>query len=192
MLAEPRPGIFEFIQRIGMQILIDGYNLIRQSEELRRFERMGLEAGRKHLIDRLSQFRKARGHSITVVFDGWDSGPLTEERSREGAITVIYSRRGEKADEVIKRMAAQGGKTLTIVTSDRDLAYMSGRYGASVIPSHQFEQSMNETGRSHFRIEKSKDEIEDEYGGAIGTKKKGPSRRMPKNKRAVLNRMKKL
>lgn len=175
-----------------MHILIDGYNLIRQSEELRRFERTGLEAGRKHLIERLAKFKKSRGHSITVVFDGWESGPLSEERSREGSIAVIYSRRGEKADDVIKRMAAQGGKSLTIVTSDRDLAYMSGRYGATVIPSYQFEQSMNETDRSHFRIEKSKDENEDEYGGAIGTKKKGPSRRMPKNKRAVLNQMKKL
>lgn len=174
-----------------MHIVIDGYNLIRQSVELRRFERIGLEAGRKQLIARLQEFRKARGHSITVVFDGWDSGPLGEERCREAAITVIYSRRGEKADDVIKRMAAQGGKALTIITSDRDLAYMSERFGATVIPSHRFEQSMDEADRSRFRIDNPPDN-DDERRGVSGTKKKGPSRKMPKNKRVLLNRMKKL
>lgn len=172
-----------------MHIVIDGYNLIRQSAELRRFERIGLEEGRKRLIARLQEFRKARGHSVTVVFDG--SGPLGEERSREGAVTVVYSRRGEKADDVIKRMAAQGGKALTIVTSDRDLAYTAERFGAAAIPSHQFEQSMNAMDWSRSRIDDSADGDNDRRG-ASGTKKKGPSRRAPKNKRAMLNRIKKL
>jgi predicted RNA-binding protein with PIN domain len=172
-----------------MHIVIDGYNLIRQSAELRRFERIGLEAGRKQLIVRLQEFRKARGHSITVVFDG--SGPLGEERLREGAVTVVYSRRGEKADDVIKRMAAQGGKALMIVTSDRDLAYMSERFGATVIPSRRFEQSMDEADQGRFQIDNPPDN-DDERRGVSGTKKKGPSRKMPKNKRVLLNRMKKL
>ena len=63
-----------------MHILIDGYNLIRQSVDLKRFERQSLEAGRKALIDWLSRYRQRKGHRITVVFDGWVSGSPQEER----------------------------------------------------------------------------------------------------------------
>jgi len=61
-----------------MHIIIDGYNLIRQSEALRRFDSFGLEAGRKELLRLLSLYRKSRGHRITVVLDGWMSGPPVE------------------------------------------------------------------------------------------------------------------
>ena len=86
-----------------MHIIIDGYNLIRQSDFLRRFEKQSLEAGRQALLQQASLYRKKKGHRITVVFDGWENGSPFEERDRQGGITIVYSRRGEKADEVIKR-----------------------------------------------------------------------------------------
>jgi len=48
-------------------ILIDGYNLIRQSDILRNYERQSLEAGRRALISKLIEYEKRRGHKITVV-----------------------------------------------------------------------------------------------------------------------------
>jgi len=87
-----------------MHIIIDGYNLIRQSDALRRMERTSLEAGRKALIRRLVPYRRSRGHRISVVFDGWQNGPACEERDREQGIDILYSCRGERADDLIKRM----------------------------------------------------------------------------------------
>ncbi len=170
-----------------MHIVVDGYNLIRQSSEFRRFEQRGLEAGRKYLIERLSLYKKVRGHAITVVFDGWDRGPSTEERTREKAITIIFSRRGEKADDVIRRMASQEGKTLLIVTSDRDLAYAAARFGATIISSHRFEENLIQADFGSFT------EKEDpEKRTVSSTKKKGPSKKIPKYKRANLSKLTKL
>ena len=93
-----------------MHIIVDGYNLIRQSDVLRGHERQSLEAGRKALIRGLAQYKRLRGHRITVVFDGWEGGSPLEERDLAGGVAIIYSRLGEKADEVIKRLVAAGAR----------------------------------------------------------------------------------
>lgn len=171
-----------------MRIIVDGYNLIRQSGEFRRFEQRGLEQGRNHLVTMLSSFAGTRRHHITIVFDGWENGSFSEERTRAGGISIIFSRRGEKADDVIRRLANQGGRDITVVTSDRDLAYSVSRSGANVISSRQFEASLTQ---EHSGLSELKGD-EKQAGPRPGTKKKGPSRRMPKNKRATLNRISKL
>jgi uncharacterized protein len=171
-----------------MHIVVDGYNLIRQSSEFRQYERRGLEEGRRYLIKRLSAFKKKKRHAVTVVFDGWDNGPIDEERTKEGAITIIFSRRGEKADDVIKRMAYRNGKALLIVTSDRDLAYAASRSGATVVSSNHFEDTINQIDYDSGLNKSNGDEIET----TAGSKKKGPSRRLPKNKRSALNKIRHL
>ena len=177
-------NVLEFL----MHIVIDGYNLIRQSSEFRHFERHSLEEGRRYLIKRLSEFKKRKGHKVTVVFDGWDRGPIEEERSKEGAITIIFSRRGEKADDVIKRMASRGGKDLLIVTSDRDLAYAASRSGTTVVSSNHFEDTISQIDYEGGPDKSNRDELEN----TAGSKKKGPSKRWPKNKRLALNKMRNL
>jgi len=175
-----------------MHIIIDGYNLIRQSVALKHFERSGLEAGRKELLRLLFLYRKSKGHRITVVFDGWMSGPPVEEREMEGGITVVYSRRGEKADEVIKRMAGKGEEETVVVTSDRDLATSISRRGSTAIPSPAFESRLYaaEAVLRHGR-EEGDDERSDEEMNR-GTKKKGPARKISKKKKIFLTRMKKM
>ena len=61
-----------------MHIYIDGYNLIRQSIRLRRFERQSLEAGRNALLEWLARYKRTKDHRITVVFDGWIGGSAQE------------------------------------------------------------------------------------------------------------------
>ena len=91
-----------------MHLIIDGYNVIRQSLELQLLDARELEAGRTALLARLAAYRERHRHKITVVFDGWLGGDLKETRDRHQGMLIIYSRRGEKADEVIKRLLAAG------------------------------------------------------------------------------------
>ncbi len=121
-----------------MHIIVDGYNLIRQSDVLRGHERQSLEAGRKALIRGLAQYKRLRGHRITVVFDGWEGGSPLEERDLAGGVAIIYSRLGEKADEVIKRLVAAGSEEILVVTSDREIATFAARRGKSSIASPEF------------------------------------------------------
>jgi hypothetical protein len=173
-----------------MLILIDGYNLIRQSDILRSYEHKSLEAGRRALIARLAEYEKKKGHKITVVFDGWKSGSADEERDREGKINIIYSRYGEKADDVIKRMAANSDEETIVVSSDREIASYITRCGKTSLASLEFEGIMNKvispSMEGNFAAEKNDENQDRQF------KKKGPSKRLPRAKRQAQTKIKKL
>lgn len=176
-----------------MHIIVDGYNLIRQSDVLRGHERQSLEAGRKALIRGLAQYKRLRGHRITVVFDGWEGGSPLEERDLAGGVAIIYSRLGEKADEVIKRLVAAGSEEILVVTSDREIATFAARRGKSSIASPEFAARLDRLAAApapDADILAEEDEEDADHPGAA--KKKGPSRRLSKQKRAALARIRKL
>ena len=176
-----------------MHIIIDGYNLIRQSDVLKQFERVSLEEGRNELIRRMVQYRRLKGHRITLVFDGWIGGSPHEERTREGGVTIVYSRLGEKADEVIKRMARRrGGEELVVVTSDGGVAAAISRTSGVTISSPQFEERVRQDEEEALRAEQGLSADEDEDDPVMTTKKKGPARRISKRERQRQNRFRKL
>ncbi|HOW56385.1 MAG TPA: NYN domain-containing protein [Smithellaceae bacterium] len=172
-----------------MDIIIDGYNLIRQSDYLRRFERQSLEAGRLNLINQLSRYQRIKGHKITVVFDGWESGGVSEERDRQGGIDIIYSRRGEKADDVIKRIAGNSSGELIVVSSDREIVSFVTRRSKTALSSPEFELIMMKAGASTDFFPPGK-KIGEEDMRPAG--KKGPSRRLPKAARRLRTKITKL
>ena len=94
------------------------------------------------MIHQLASYKRARGHEITVVFDGWQSGNLTENQQWQRGILVIYSRRDERADEVIKRMAKRFGQGAVVVTSDREVVRFSETAGATAVSSEEFDGRM--------------------------------------------------
>lgn len=173
-----------------MLILIDGYNLIRQSDSLRRFERQSLEEGRRALIANLIEYEKKRGHKITVVFDGWKNGSADEGRDRAGKINIIYSRHGEKADDVIKRIAAHTADDTIVVSSDREIVSYVTRCGRTALTSLEFEAIMNKVISpslgSNYAVEKTDEDPERQ------SKKKGPARRLPRAKRRAQTKIDKL
>jgi predicted RNA-binding protein with PIN domain len=174
-----------------MHIIVDGYNLIRQSDTLRGCERISLEAGRQALLRSLDGYRKLRGHRITVVFDGWVGGSPREERDRAGGMDIIYSRLGEKADEVIKRLLQRGSEEIMVVTSDREIAGFAARRGKSSIASAAFASLLDGVAAGPVSDDPPEGEEEDEDRRAAA-KKKGPARRLSKQKRVALARIKKL
>ncbi|MBA4397853.1 MAG: hypothetical protein C0394_10810 [Syntrophus sp. (in: bacteria)] len=178
-----------------MHIVIDGYNLIRQSEVFRRYDRMSLEAGRVALMHSLAAYKKQAGHRVTVVFDAREGGFLTEERDRSGGVSVLYSRMGETADDLIKRMIEARNEELVVVTSDRAIAAFASRRGVAAIPSPVFESRLQhaEAARNGGRrCEKDEPDEERDDGSASGAKKKGPSRRLSKKQRTERSIFKKL
>jgi predicted RNA-binding protein with PIN domain len=169
-----------------LHLIIDGYNLIRQSRELQEIEARELKAGREALLDRLAAYRHSRAaHKITVVFDGWQGGELKEARDRRQGIAIVYSRRGEPADEVIKRLLAQERERAVVVSSDREIQECAQGVGAAWIASSEFEMRLALDGAG----EVAPDSFESPLPG---TRKKGPARRLPKRQRQRLQRLKKL
>jgi len=175
----------------AMHIIVDGYNLIRQSATFRHLETKSLEEGRNALIRSLAGYRKLRGHRITVVFDGWEGGSPREERDLAGGVEIIYSRLGEKADEVIKRLLEKGGEESLVVTSDREIVSFAGRRGKTAIASTAFD-AMLERSAAGLSAADDRGKGNPDDDGRTGMKRKGPSRRLSKQKRADLARIKKL
>ncbi|WAC08302.1 MAG: NYN domain-containing protein [Thermodesulfobacteriota bacterium] len=175
---------------MSFHLIIDGYNLIRQSPELLHYEKQDLEKGRAMLLRRLIAYQRIKHHSITVVFDGWAEGDIFERRGKEGGIEIIFSRRGEKADEVIKRLAAQKKSEITVVTSDRDLGHSCALNGCTIVSSPEFLEKME---FAQYSEDKGiVDETKDTLPPVKSTKKKGPSKRAPKSIRHHQSLLKKL
>jgi len=170
------------------RIIIDGYNLIRQSPDLRQYDCEDIARGREKLIAMLSSYRAIKPSPMTVVFDGWEAGELSERHFREKGIDVIYSRRGEKADEVIKRLVSQSRDALIVVTSDSEIAHFCRGRRGEVIPSPLFEEKVAFAG---YAAQKGCLENEETLPPR-STRKKGPAKKLPKAKRRQMERLKKL
>jgi predicted RNA-binding protein with PIN domain len=123
------------------EILIDGYNLIRQSDRLLEVEqRQGLAAGRAALIDLLAAFREATGDRISVVFDGDDGVGYISGSSRQKGVSVAFSQPPESADDVIieRIKRRHGTKALLVVSSDKVIQASARRDRISSIGSGRF------------------------------------------------------
>ena len=175
-----------------MHILIDGYNLIRQSVSLKRFERQSLDAGRKALIAWLADYRKRKDHRITVVFDGWESGPAQEERDYVCGISILYSGRGVKADDVLKRITASIDEEILVVSSDREISSYATRRGKAALSSAEFESIVNNqsSASADDEIESQKDEGEEENSRPVN--KKGTAHRLSRVQRHAQTKIRKL
>ncbi len=175
---------------MSLRIIIDGYNLIRQSSTLRSFDSLDITKGRAKLLEKLAHYRRLKHRPVLVVFDGWQEGSFTEQRTKEKGIDVIYSRRGEKADEVIKRLVSNCREELIVVTSDREITNFCKSRSCEVITSHSFDEKME------FSIFASMKGIEENDGEEplphLSTRKKGPAKKLPKSRRKLLRRLKKL
>ena len=175
-----------------MHILIDGYNLIRQSVSLKRFERQSLEAGRHALIAWLADYRKQKDHRITVVFDGWENGQPQEERDYSSGIHIIYSNRGVKADDVLKRIIAATDEEILVVSSDREIASYAARRGKATLSSAEFESIVNRQSspQADNHVPSQKDEDKDESSRPIS--KKGQAHKLSRAQRQAQSKIRKL
>jgi predicted RNA-binding protein with PIN domain len=170
---------------MGIHLIIDGYNLIHVNRSLIRLDSVQLQWERDHLIDQLSTYQKIKPCRVTVVFDGWQGGWNTERGERKKGIEIIYSKLGEKADEVIKRMVKEKGSGAVVITSDREVSKFAERKAVAVIPSEQFREKLEV---SNNRFEERFEEEEEEKG----IKKKGLSRKLSKKEKRAKTALRKL
>ncbi|MGC2061495.1 MAG: NYN domain-containing protein [Thermodesulfovibrionales bacterium] len=155
-------------------ILIDGYNLIGTAHSDLRAERNGL-------VSQLSAYHKTKGHDITLVFDGWQSGSQHEVATTVAGIKIIYSRLGDKADLVIKRIIDAAHKELIVITSDRDIMAHAWAKGCVPVQSYIFEPYLNKNSSDPGPFEEPAEEDEPE------TRKGNP--RMPSRREKTLSRV---
>ncbi len=117
-----------------------------------------------------------------VVFDGWQGGGREERHEKKRGIEIVYSKLGERADEVIKRLVRAKGSGAIVISSDREISRYAERLSVPVISSEQFLEKLKSEGfRETFEEEEER-----------GLKKRGPSRRLSKKERRLRVALKKL
>ena len=168
-----------------MHLIIDGYNLLHVDRTLLSLNPLQLQTERERLLDQLSAYRGLRQMEITVVFDGWQGGGPTEKKERKKGIELVFSKLGEKADEVIKRLVREKGSGVTVVTSDREISRYAERMTIAVIPADQFKEKMENA------LMKGERDFQDEEERS-GEKKKGSSRMLSKREKRMRSALKKL
>jgi uncharacterized protein len=160
-------------------IIIDGYNLIGIYHNDLRHER-------ELFIQSIVDYRKKKGHDITIVFDGWRTGEGKENQAVTGGIRIIYSRIGEKADAVIKRIISSERREWIVITSDREIADHAWASGSIPVSSEKF-----------LKVFERKDPLssdegeydDDEY---IEPHRKGNPRKLSKKDKAIKRALSKL
>jgi uncharacterized protein len=163
-----------------MEIIIDGYNLVGCDAGLTG----NLEHKRNWLVQELAAYHRVKGHDITVVFDGWRSGSVNQVEQKRDGVAIVYSRLGEKADDVIIGLARKGGSGCVVVTSDREVRNAVERFGAVALYAGQF------SGMLHNQAEPfDAAQAEDHHREA---RKKGNPRRLSKKERKRRKKLDKL
>ncbi len=166
------------------RILIDGFNLIHAAS----FQSTPGDNEVASLVELLRRYKRLKGHGITVILDGYLDGMPLEKSERVKGIGLIYSRLGEKADQVIERLVGRWAGSCVVITSDRALAESVEAAGAVVMGSEEFAQRL----RMVEYLEVKGGEVEEAPQGPIHTRKKGNPRKKSKKERARARSLKKL
>lgn len=133
--------------------LIDGYNLIKcvplYSESLHR----SLAAARTHIEAALESYAHRTGTEVTIFYDG-DSDVGHPDYQQRDNIDIFFSRRPQKADDLIMKRVAQkhGARWLRVVTSDREIQRCAARHKIAFIDSPTFAEELEDPGSDpHWR-----------------------------------------
>jgi predicted RNA-binding protein with PIN domain len=131
-----------------MHVLVDGYNLLGSAGMAAPYSPGRLEMARDALLQRLAWYRQKKGHAVTLVFDGWQGGLGSEHHEFKSGIEVVYSKRGERADQVIQRLARIYGKDCAVVSSDHEVINAARAAGAFVMGAPEFRVKLQERSSS--------------------------------------------
>jgi predicted RNA-binding protein with PIN domain len=106
-------------------LIVDGYNVTKRG-----FGDLSLEQQRGRLIAALAAIAAQSGAETTVVFDGAEK--LNAVPGMPRGLRVLFSRKGETADELIRALvrAEPPGRAVVVVSSDREVADGVRRHGA--------------------------------------------------------------
>jgi predicted RNA-binding protein with PIN domain len=149
---------------VGRDILVDGYNIIKNSAAFQNVEARNLAAARDALVTQLVNRYRHTPHRVLLVFDG---DGASEQVRHDRRIRIIYSRHGETADSVIARLAAEAraaGREIEMYSNDGEVRHAVSRQGGSVHSVDQLTSQFNAPSRDVARRIRHRLAIHQKYG----------------------------
>jgi len=150
-----------------------------------------MEKARDGFVDLLIQYRMLKTHDITVAFDGYKSGAGTEHVAVRGGVKIIYSRLGDRADDVIKRNISTDKREWIVVSSDREIINHTWSVNSIPIPSERFFEIVSrQTGQGAGANEFLYKDLDDDFEGH--RVQKGNPHQLSKKEKAIRRVLSKL
>jgi predicted RNA-binding protein with PIN domain len=131
-LSENDPALLDQLLALPQaHLVVDGYNVTKTG-----YPALPLEKQRLRLLGGLAVLAAQSGAEVTCVFDGADlDAPVLLAPPR--GVRVLFSKAGETADELIRRLvrAEPPGRPVVVVSADREVADGVARVGARPVAS---------------------------------------------------------
>ena len=138
-------------------LIVDGYNVIHGSDDLKRLSEIQLEEARVQLINDLNGYSGFKGWETILVFDAYQQQSLEKREEMVGQIKVVFTEKNKTADSYIEKLVYSLPKaySVRVVTSDFTLQQMVMASGAERVPVRELIQDMEATLKN-FRDDKKK------------------------------------
>ena len=120
------------------QLIIDGYNLLHQTDELAGLLQTDIQGARHRLVRMAEETAHRMAGHTTIVFDGRNTG--SDSALSSPFLEVIFSPAHLSADSVIERLVCSCSvpDDILVVTSDRAEQHMVASAGAHTMSSEEF------------------------------------------------------
>ena len=171
-------------------ILIDGYNIIRNTPGLIAAERLGLPAGRDALLGLVAARYRHTVHTVVVVFDGDGAVESTQPPARGVCGCVVYTRCGDSADAAIQRIAAAErarGADVVVVSNDLEVRLGAAAAGGTPARADDLAARLHAAPKYHERQARHRAfvrrQLEGEQEEDVSNRRSGNPRRPPRKKR---------
>lgn len=122
------------------RLIVDGYNLLHAHPGYARLAARDLDSARARLVSDLAGLAEGNDR-VVVVFDGGGNPASDGTPHHVGRLTVIFSRAGQSADELIEALAARSrdrAEETVVVTSDAATRHTVAGGCVSVLSSERF------------------------------------------------------
>ena len=87
-------------------LVVDGYNIIGDWDELKRLKDIDLEQARIRLIEKMAEYKAYTGYRVIIVFDAYYVQG-TANKLKEYKVEIIYTKENETADERIEKLVKE-------------------------------------------------------------------------------------
>ena len=125
---------------MATKLLIDGYNFLWESSVYPNQALYQMEKGRQAVINWLVSKPILKNFEIYLVFDAHRTDHYSPSTNTERGIKVVFSARGQTADELIRNMADDYTVGAIVVSSDLEVFRHAEKKGCGVLGSREFER----------------------------------------------------
>ena len=128
-------------------LIVDGYNIINDWEELKALASEDLDAARERLIHYIIEYAQYNGKKAIVVFDAYNVKNSREKVERRKYITIVYTKEHQTADSYIEKFISTLSKydKIQVATSDYAEQQIILGKGATRISARELKIYLDET-----------------------------------------------